>query len=111
MSEWRNKIDISEAFEKAQNGEIDIGELTKITLTKLEKLKSKIKDEYMLERLDEIILYFEDVFTIEVEEPLEFVEFDRQELFDNALEALYDWGDTTIGHNDCMSIKMCWINT
>lgn len=111
MSEWTYTIDISEAFKKVQNGDIDIGELTKATLTELEKLKPKIKDEYLLERFDEIITYFEDVFTIEIEEPLEFVEFYRQELYDNAMEALYDWGDTILGYNEHMAIKMCWIQT
>ena len=111
MSEWKHKLDISTPFQKALNGEMDIGELTTATLSVINNLKSKITDEYMLEWLDEIILYFEDVFTIEAEEPIEFVERDRQELYDNAMEALYDWGDTTIGCNDSMDIKMCWINT
>ena len=111
MSEWKHKLDISKPFQKALNREMDIGELTTATLSAIKNLKSKITDEYMLERLEEIILYFEDVFTIEVEEPLEFVESERQELYDIAMEALYDWGDTTIGHNDSVDIKMCWINT
>ena len=100
MTIWRRKIDIKEEWQQAQSGKISSAELGYIIAAKLRELPEYLqaKDD----ELEDIVFCFKDL-----------PEDATTDEFDDILERLYDWGDTTLDSSGPFSqwIKQCWIGT
>ena len=93
MANWLRTLDLTPDFEKAQNEAIRPSEMAKIVRVRLLAL-TPIPDSGLDELRKELATQFDDVE-------------DDTEDFDEAMDALYDWGDTAIdGGTNC-----CWIKT
>lgn len=80
---WKQTLDVSDVWDKANDGEISTQELSKIVYDRLFKLKNVPVD---------ILNSFEDLSSYDCH-------FDD---FNYAWEELYDWGDYN---------KNCWVKT
>lgn len=97
MANWKYRVDLADLKDKYEDGEIDISELRDGVVERLEELKTKIKDSYYKELLQEIT----DSFICEV--------FDEKD-FNNVMGDLFDWGDIeTSPSKSTMKNRLCWI--
>ena len=100
MTKWQRKIDISNEWNKRQNNEITLEQLSKTIANKLKKLKPFNDGDIDFQK-DELVDYFND-----------FKDHEGVEEFDNLMSMLYDWGDISLGGPDFFNIKkVCWVNT
>jgi len=97
VTNWKRRIDIKEEMKQAKTGEISPAELGQIIANKLKGLP-----EYAYDDLKIIVIAFEDL-------PKDA----GGDEFDEVMEALYDWGDTTLDSSGPFSTwtKQCWIAT
>ena len=107
MAHWVKKIDLKDVWNKAENEEISILELTKVIVERISVIHYSKKDSESFEKLnqdlEEIIGWFEDLIEDENEDADEF---------DSVLSELYDFGDRTISNNKPFhdADKALWIN-
>ena len=102
MANWQLRIDFSETTKSYRAGEITLQQLAREVarqLTgKLEAAK-RTGGDYAREELEIVRDLFEEIAnddTMSVDD------------YDNALEQLYDWGDTSLD-GKFGGMKMCWI--
>jgi len=101
MADWQTKIDFSKQKNKFQSGEIELKELVKAVIDEINRVLpsvEKINSDLASDLECEILPMFEELaeFEIDVDD------------FDNALEYLYDWADTSLD-DKFGGKKMCWI--
>lgn len=99
MSDWQCKLDLTDIWNK-HPGEITIQELCKIISDRLSKLVVPEIDEIEYDHLD-------------LCDEFEILSTDKEatvEEFDEIMQDLYDWGDTSLD-NEFAGKKICWIAT
>lgn len=102
MANWLRKLNISEEWKKADNGELSEQELSGIIAKKLKELSDfGGKFEYLDEEKQELIDVFEDASK---DEEL------TQGYFNTLMNELYNWSDIKLD-NEFNGKKCCWINT
>jgi uncharacterized protein Yka (UPF0111/DUF47 family) len=101
MADWQTKIDFSREKRDFQDGEIELKELIRSVINEINRVLpsvEKINSDMASDLECEVLPMFEE---------LEEYECDVDD-FDNALEYLYDWADTSLD-NKFGGKKMCWI--
>ena len=98
MSKWQRKLDISDVWDKSNNGEIPVYELCHAIAERLKALKA-LDDENLEEEKVEIIEAFNSLFEEECDD------FDE---FNDVMRELYDWADTKLDF-DFGGKAVCWI--
>lgn len=118
MADWQFRLDLKDAWKKAENDEINTVELSKIIVERIKALvveireRSKSKDAVerflardfprMATNLEkDVLVFFEEIVD---------AENDDTELFDYAMSELYDWADTSLD-DKWGGRKMCWVST
>ncbi len=102
MSNWQNKLDIKDSWKLSLSGEMSRHSLSAEIADKLKVLSRSMDDSDIEERdclVDEFVALSED-HNSTIDD------------FDDALDRLYDWGDTTVGDVKRWPRKaLCWIAT
>lgn len=92
MAKWKYTFNFVPIKRQHDNGNITLQELgNKIS----ETIKAKVSEDDMYFYLDDALLRMEIVETVED--------------FDDALNDIYDWGDTTLNASTWPHEKMAWI--
>ena len=99
MADWQAKLDISDVVKKFQDGEIPISKMGTIIADRIGKLKSPSFDEWINQEKDDVQEGFNN---------LQYDEDSTVDDFNDRLEALYDWADSSVGDN---RKKACWVTT
>lgn len=97
MANWLNKMDLKQFVDEYEDDKITIEECAQKIAKYLHEFVLQpptIQEQYQFE-LEEIALEFEAVTDVEE--------------FDDALERLYDLGDTAVGGRLHMQDKIAWI--
>lgn len=102
MAKWQRKLDLTDVWEKANDEEITVSELSATIADRLEALSSfGIKHDHVdLEKVEII-----EEFRILAED--ECVDFDE---FNFIFRRLYDWADQSLD-DKFSGKKVCWVAT
>ena len=106
MANWKFKIDVKDAWEKAQNEEITSIDFAKILVKELKRIEGPITKKYGEYAPESIVLTeLIDEFEGFIEE-----EKDNDEEFNCIFEGLYNWGDLEVApYGEWPPNKLCWI--
>lgn len=106
MADWTHRLELKDLHDKYEKKEIqpdDLGKEVAKRLRTLIELNRPPIDETLLDEAEEIALEFESMSDNDIDE------------YDNIINRLYDWADTTLPHapNTPFSLtpKLCWVNT
>lgn len=108
MAQWQLKIDLSTEHKAYEDDTITEDKLGPLVATKLKEFRPEVEkakfagESYqgvttILEMFDEITQAFSEA--------------DDIELYDQALEDLYDWGDFELDNDTVWGKKVAWIDT
>ncbi len=101
MANWQRTLDISNAWQKADKKQISTISFAKTIIKELKQLTEFTRYTDIEKQKLDLIDEFEDfVLTNE----------DDEEFFDNLMEKLYDWADTSLD-GKVGGKKACWIRT
>lgn len=118
MADWQFKLDLKDAWKKAQDDEINTIELSKVIVERIKALIVEIRGRSnsndVVEKIlaksfprmadvleEEVLILFEEIVD---------TENDDVEAFDGAMSDLYDWADTRLDSH-WNGRKMCWVST
>lgn len=101
MANWKRNLEIAAEWKQAKNGEISIAKLADIIVQKLKTI-TKFVDQDIEQEKEEIIEDFTDIANPESDV------YNNTEVFDNAMERLYNWGDIPLDA-EWNGEKVCWI--
>lgn len=101
MADWQRRLKLLPEWDQAQDGEITIQTLARVTTTRLRALEpfniAEIDDER-----EEIAEQFEAI--------AEDADADISD-FDSVMHDLYEWADTRLSGSDFGGKKVCWVET
>jgi len=100
VANWINKLNLSYVWDKANDYEISVQELARITAERLSNI-NKWLDEDLIWLRDNLVDEFE---TIAEDEEAGLADFNY------VMQDLYDWADTPLDSN-WAGKKVCWIET
>lgn len=97
MTQWLSELDIREEWYKTRDQQMNLSQLCEALVSKISNLP-QYQDDFTL---DEIARAFKK---LQVDQEPNIAEFD------NIMNRLYDWADTTIGYHPFPNQKRkCWI--
>ena len=101
MSEWVNKINIREEWDKASEGDIGVDDLSEVIVQKLSNIDVSSYNEWIVEEYEGLLDSFKDLAGDPDPE---------EDEFNSAMYDLYNWGDIPLD-TKFGGKKLCWIST
>lgn len=105
MAEWQRELDLTDIWEKYNNEEMTVQQMSETIAVRLAQLR-KFPKSYDFVNVDLIDL-IEEFNSLSSDESLDVEEFDYQ------MQKLWDWGDMVLNPEDGFfkHKTVCWIKT
>lgn len=101
MANWQRRLKLTPEWDQAQEGEISIQTLARVTAKRLRSL-APFENAELDEARDEIAEQFEAI--------ADDADADTGD-YDNVMADLYDWADTRLDGEGFGGKKVCWVET
>ena len=101
MADWQRRVRMNPEWDMAKDGHLSAAQLAQAIVRKLRAVHSRMAAGDLADKLADVIAEFE---------MLEGDEGAGMDDIDEAMDRLYDWGDTSLD-GKWNGKKVCWIDT